>query len=329
MKREQGIDLLRVISCIFVVGLHTLMPGQGIINRIFSVSGAVCIPLFWMASGFGIGLKQKVTMKYTMKKILRILLVCFTWEFCHAMVMFVLTGNMRNFISSYLLDFVQKGLFFHFWFMGTMIILYLLAPVVINIAAQNKIKILIIVLMVLNLLLDVLSYRGMSAFLKIPSSARVWTYELYFVLGYAAAKNKDKIRAYRMQMNRIITAAAGMFAMILMCVWISYVKDSIDPTRGYGDFHMSIPVIIASATVFYAIGFSDIRGKWIGRLIGLVMGIYIIHPFVLAVLDKILPAFTSGGSALNLLFWLLTTASSAVATLIMTKIPLVKEMVRL
>ena len=117
--------------------------------------------------------------------------------------------------------------------------------------------------------------------------------------------------------------------MILMCVWISYVKDSIDPTRGYGDFHMSIPVIIASATVFYSIGFSDIRGKWIGRLIGLVMGIYIIHPFVLAVLDKILPAFTSGGSALNLLFWLLTTASSAVATLIMTRIPLVKEMVRL
>ena len=117
--------------------------------------------------------------------------------------------------------------------------------------------------------------------------------------------------------------------MSLMCVWISYVKDSIDSTRGYGDFYMSMPVIIASVTVFFVIGFSDIKGKWIGQLIGLVMGIYIIHPFVLAVLDKILPVFTSGGSALNLLFWLLTTALSAGATFIMMKIPLVKEMVRL
>ncbi len=47
----------------------------------------------------------------------------------HAIAYFLYYHEMRNFIKSFFLDFLQKGLFFHFWFFGSLIILYFLLPI--------------------------------------------------------------------------------------------------------------------------------------------------------------------------------------------------------
>ena len=128
-QRIYGIDLLKVMACIGVVSLHTVNGSLGIVNRIVTLVCSLSIPIFFMCSGYVVFLKENISYEYAAKKIIKILAVCFFWEMMHAIAYFLYYHEMRNFIESFFMDFLQKGLFFHFWFFGALIILYLLLPI--------------------------------------------------------------------------------------------------------------------------------------------------------------------------------------------------------
>jgi surface polysaccharide O-acyltransferase-like enzyme len=75
--------------------------------------------------------------------------------------------------------------------------------------------------------------------------------------------------------------------------------------------------------------FSARAERCIGFLGCLTMGIYIMHPFVLAALNKFIPTFTQGSGAMNLLFWIATTVICGIGTLILQKIPLLNRLLKL
>lgn len=163
--------------------------------------------------------------------------------------------------------------------------------------------------------------------------ALAYKYRLHFWLFYAMlggwiARNPEPIAKLRSGLKLWKVLACLLITVLYVRYMGRYAYGGADLELFYG----SILVQITGFLVFvYGQGLklSEITGKWIVRLGSLTMGIYIMPPFVLAVLNKFVPAFTGGGAVMNLLFWLLTTAVCAVATVLVQKIPVLNRLLKL
>ena len=122
LKRIYSIDLIKTIATILVVGLHTLRGSLGGLNYIFFQLGIISIPMFFLVNGFLLFKKDKISYRYILFKIIKILKIMVFWEFTYTLAYFLVYHQLRNFLESVILDFIQKGLFYHFWFFGALII---------------------------------------------------------------------------------------------------------------------------------------------------------------------------------------------------------------
>lgn len=52
VKREYGIDIIKIIACSFVVAIHTVNGQLGVINRIIQMCTVLAIPLFFTVNGY-------------------------------------------------------------------------------------------------------------------------------------------------------------------------------------------------------------------------------------------------------------------------------------
>ena len=324
-KREYGLDLLKVFACLGVVSLHTLLRGSGALNMLIARLSVTAVPLFIMVSGYLMMCHPNMDYRYALRKVGRILLVCFCWEFLHAVAHFVVYREIRPFVQSFVLDFFQKGLFYHFWYMGALILLYLLMPLA-NCLFKYSVRVYRYILLflcvansALNLSILMSGYDFLSA---IPQSLHIWFWLEYALLGGLLARDQDA----RAWICARVTPVRMILAMVLMVAGIQLLK-GIRGEMSYG----FLPIQLASVAIFA--GALKIRfGKNAQKLLwvsSLTMGIYIMHPFVLAVLNKFVPAFTQGGAVMNLAFWLLTTAVCAVGTMIVQKIPGMNQLLKL
>lgn len=111
-KREVGLDLIKVLACLGVVALHTIYPEKGFINRIITLLAVTSIPLFFVASGYLMFQRESLDYKYALRKILRILLVCFAWELLHAVAYFMYYHQVLDFLTSFFWIIFKRGYFF-------------------------------------------------------------------------------------------------------------------------------------------------------------------------------------------------------------------------
>ena len=332
-KRNIGLDVIKVVACCFVVASHTIRPGFGFANLVVFSLAIIAIPCFFMVNGYLMFQKQTVTYAYIWKKIIRILVVCFSWEALHAAVYWLYYHQFRNFLESFLFDFLQKGLFFHFWFMGSLMILYLLLPILRWIYEKNEavyIGILIglgIICSAMNLIMIVTKNLYV---LEIPQSLRLWYWLFYYMLGGLLAKRKIKIQiiidrcSFAMKITALVTAIA------LLIGWQWLIGNVVLKQYKIEIFYGSIPIMAVVTIVFVCIlNVKFHREKTITYFANLSMGIYVIHPFVLAVFQKYVPAFVSGKATMNLLFWIATVIACGVIAAILNKISMVKELTKL
>lgn len=333
-KREAGLDLIKILACIGVVALHTLYPGKSFINRIITLFATTSIPLFFMVSGYLMFRRETFDYKYALKKILRILSVCLAWEFLHAVSYFLYYRQPRNFLSSYVLDFFQKGLFYHFWYMGALILVYLAMPLLYMVEkkAPKVYAGILAALVVINVGIDSASIIVKRQFiLDVPQNLRYWTWLLYATAGGYVTCGGNFIKRYDALSRR--NKMLSMFLLLLLAsAWQFWVGIKVFGKIAIEAFYGSVPVQLATICIFLVcrnIDSSDQNAKRVTYLSGLTMGIYIMHPFVLAVLNKFLPAFTQSGALMNVLFWILTVIICGMGTAIVKKIPALKHLLQL
>lgn len=332
-KRNISLDVIKVVACCFVVASHTIRPGFGFANFVAFSLAIIAIPCFFMVNGYLMFQKQIVTYAYIWKKIIRILVVCFSWEALHAAVYWLYYHQFRNFLESFLLDFLQKGLFFHFWFMGSLMILYLLLPILRWIYEKNEAVYMWFLIglgficSAMNLIMIVTKNLYV---VEIPQSLRLWYWLFYYMLGGLLAKRKIKIQiitdrcSFAMRMTALITA------IVLAIGWQWLIGNVVLKKYKLEIFYGSFPIMATMVIVFVCIlNVKFHRGKTITYLANLSMGVYVIHPFVLAVFQKYVPAFVSGKVTMNLLFWIATVIACGVIAAILNKIPMVKELTKL
>lgn len=329
-QKVYGIDLLKVMACIGVVCLHTVNGSLDIVNRILTLVCSLSIPIFFMCSGYVVFLKENISYEYVAKKIIKILAVCLFWEIMHAIAYFLYYHEMRNFIKSFFLDFLQKGLFFHFWFFGSLIILYFLLPILRRMEQKTP-RLYIGILAFLGgacICIDGISMvAGRQVSLSIIQTFRLWQWLFYYMMGGFIATYSGKISVWFCKYR-------GMYVTMALFVLVAW--QWIVGTYCFGGimiegFYGSLPVIIATILIFlylYQTTLNDVMISVIEIATSCIMGIYIVHPFILSVIVHFIPMFATNG-ILNLIYWMITLLTSSIIVWIIRKIPVVSKLIKI
>lgn len=330
-KREYGIDLIKIIACVIVVAAHTLVITGRPFHRVIVFNCSIAMPLFCMVSGYLMMRRSVLDYRYALRKIATILLVCFCWEALHAAAHFAVYREIRPFVQSWLLDFFQKGLFYHFWYMGALILVYLYMPLADKLYRHSE-KAYLAVLLLLGLVntgLDAAAILMKNHMVEaLPQSLRIHFWYFYAMLGGWIARNPQAVSALakKLRLWHVGAALAAFWGYMYVTSYHIFNGVKIEASNGAMLVQLTAFVLFVGSL---KLKFSAKAERCIGFLGSLTMGIYIMHPFVLAALNKFIPTFTQGSGGMNLLFWIATIVICGIGTLILQKIPLLNRLLKL
>ena len=347
-KHIAYLEVLRLVACILVVGVHVSafnleqVPVESLNFKV--MNGLDClsilgVPLFVMISGaLFLAPSYEITVKkfYT-RKIPRIVFLYFFWLLFYNVVNFLENGTVWNFTNVkkqiVLESLLGKGMY-HMWYLPMLAVLYLLTPFLKSFAADRKKCMLFCALgFAYSILLPTalkfeFPYRTIVESLYNQFDCSFFGgYVTYYVLGHVLHEYVPKLSAQK-------KAALGLGGVIAMGIEIAVcnawsVKTGIMSTILNTPF--SVTAFIGAAAIFLLLrdGVSGRKQKELsGKLAGLTLGIYLIHPLFLRIYGWLggTTLFAPAAIAVPLIVVLITLISGA-AVYALSKIPVVKKIV--
>lgn len=347
-KHIAYLEVLRLVACILVVGVHVSafnleqVPVESLNFKV--MNGLDClsilgVPLFVMISGaLFLAPSYEITVKkfYT-RKIPRIVFLYFFWLLFYNVVNFLENGTVWNFTNVkkqiVLESLLGKGMY-HMWYLPMLAVLYLLTPFLKSFAADRKKCMLFCALgfgysiLLPTALKFEFPYRTIVESLYNQFDCSFFGgYVTYYVLGHALHEYVPKLSAQK----KVVLGLGGVIAMgieIAVCnAWS--VKTGIMSTILNTPF--SVTAFIGAAAIFLLLrdGVSGRKQEELsGRLAGLTLGIYLIHPLFLRIYGWLggTTLFAPAAIAVPLIIVLITLVSGA-AVYVLSKIPVVKKIV--
>ena len=347
-KHIAYLEVLRLVACILVVGVHVSafnleqVPVESLNFKV--MNGLDClsilgVPLFVMISGaLFLAPSYEITVKkfYT-RKIPRIVFLYFFWLLFYNVVNFLENGTVWNFTNVkkqiVLESLLGKGMY-HMWYLPMLAVLYLLTPFLKSFAADKKKCMLFCALgfgysiLLPTALKFEFPYRTIVESLYNQFDCSFFGgYVTYYVLGHALHEYVPKLSAQK----KVALGLGGVIAMgieIAVCnAWS--VKTGIMSTILNTPF--SVTAFIGAAAIFLLLrdGVSGRKQEELsGKLAGLTLGIYLIHPLFLRIYGWLggTTLFAPAAIAVPLIIVLITLVSGA-AVYVLSKIPVVKKIV--
>lgn len=138
MKRESAFDYLKMIAIIFVVIYHctefSFQPIQCWSFKEFGIYSAhsilaVCVPIFYLVNGYFL-FKKEFSFKKHINKILHLVIILVSWSIIRVIALMIITQEQLSFfqIFTYALT-LKKGWTNTLWFIGTLIGIYFIFPI--------------------------------------------------------------------------------------------------------------------------------------------------------------------------------------------------------
>ena len=328
-QRNQNLDLVKIISCMAVVGLHTFDFKLSILNAMLYYFCCFAIPLFFMSSGYILVNKNNYNLKYVSKKTLNIIKIVFFWT----TLMYIVKATYKTIIKKEpinLLDYLiesfgslfQKGTFFQFWYLGAMIIVYFL---LLCFRKFDIVKYALIVSLCIGMLLQILSiFGGFSIQKNVIQTFRIWSWVTYVSLGGYMPSLINKIKEkLKLKTHLLILVLLTMVS----CGWQYFVGLNILDDRHAEYFYDDIIIITWSVLLFSFIMRVKLdKTRIIGFISPLIMGIYIIHPlvkkFILHFIQINTPVFA-------IMFFMIVLVISIAISAIINRIPILNKFIKL
>ena len=122
-------------------------------------------------------------MNYIRNKIIAILYVVLFWN----ILIWILKGDFySNPIRKTLGSLLQRGYFYQFQFFGSLILIYLLLPIIKkNTEKNNGYIILLLRLTIIGIFIEIINtfilYKPLQQY--IPQTFRIWTWLFYYIMG--------------------------------------------------------------------------------------------------------------------------------------------------
>ena len=316
-NRDYSLDILRIIACVMVVGIHTSAEGWYGLSpssytwTVLNFYDTLCrpgVPLFLMISGSLFLRKEKIDYKRLWtKNILHLLVIYIIWNIFYAIMN---TGFKKSLTDPSLIWEIIIGPKpqYHLWYLRTLMNLYAIAPLLwalVHAMDKRLLKYYMIIFFIFgSLRRTVYEYPYMPGWMHEQINLFIEMdlvgYSAYFMLGYFLV---DKDIADRFSTKSLfITYICTMLAAAGLNQWISIV--SYWPVQTlYGNF--AIPVVIESICLFLIITkkYSDIQlsmtqQKWLVRVSTSTLFVYLIHPFVIQRLEIYFHFYTTNYNVL-------------------------------
>lgn len=315
-KRIFGLDLAKSTAIFLVIVLHAMGPvfiqetnfnvkGTFLVRLIYYLA-TPAVPLFFMVNGFLILKKKQLTYRYILKKSLTLLIPVFSWN----LLFFIAKFNFhRNYVIVVLESLMQKGFFFQFWFLGSLVLMLLIAPILqyFLVKKTNFFIIFLLCLATMCFFFDIFSHLNeFSLQSNITQTFRIWTWLLYYSLGGLFAYHP--INFFKRHM-----AISGLFTMMfaLLCgVWWIFNARFINNLYAEYNYDSIICVVLVTCIFHLFLGVNEAYiSPWVEKTVSSVsslsMGIFIVHVFFIRITS--IWHFSIIGNMLTCLFVFLTS----------------------
>jgi surface polysaccharide O-acyltransferase-like enzyme len=324
-NRIIGIDIIKVIACLFVVIIHLYYPGNINISysSILYYMGVVAIPLFFMTNGYLLFGRTKTNPFYTYKKRDNILLLVLFWNVLLAIAFALFEHKIRNPLPIMIRNlFFQEGVFFQFWYFGALLIIYMLFPILDRQFNDNKSLFIKICLSFIFLQIVV---DGLNIFSSIkynfvfqsliPQTFRLESHISYFLLGGLVKLHYDKIQKY---INWVVVIILFFIVILYQYIMIR----NVYPVLFCEFFYDNLFVITLCIAIFICCLKLKYRSGQIISVLSkkLILLIYILHISVMRIIDRF---FAIDEKWLVLLVTLTVTS---LLSFVITKIPYTEKL---
>lgn len=323
-KRNANLDLIKSIACISVVGLHAV----GMNNYTLYYICDCGVPLFFMVNGYLLLSRENADYRYACRKILHILKVVFFWNLLITIPVLIFR---HKFVNPFRLAFdslLQKGYLWHFWFFGALLVIYLFLPLLHRLFFQKAHyhKAACLIFMCICLCMNALSMiKGYPLDMFIPQPLRLWTWMFYFLLGGLFASDEAHVHRFAFWMHGIL--------LLLFTAINNFAEKKIGllliHSRLAEYFYDDLTSIIWYTLLFtflLRIPLKDKVSIKVSQFSSLTMGVFIIHPILLTVLNTI---YIPAGTVSLLAFWTGLTLISLLITYVISRMPLANQLVKL
>ena len=277
-KRNQSIDLIKIIAMLGVISLHCNMDRlDNMVAYSISRIAGISIPLFFIVSGFL--LYEKVgSWKYSIEKILGIIRYVFLCCLVFSIVYIIVNLKFNvNLLGIFLSSFIQKGPFWMFWYFGAMCFIYILLPLLKW--ADNHFNYFyfyfLSCLLCIDFMVFILTYTTHWEY-NVIQSFRLWNWLTYFSLGAIARK-------YNLQIS-----VNGLIVLISAFVFVAFVYSCRKQIGGI-EYFFTTPVCVCYAMLLFLkiISMRIQNSTIISKLSNLFLPVYTIHFFVIVLFRKL------------------------------------------
>lgn len=282
MERNQAIDLVKIVAMFGVLGLHTthdfITSGNyGLANVLYSTC-VISIPLFFMVSGYLLLGRSNANYKYVYHKIINILRYVLAFVFLYFGVLNIAPFDILMLFKSCIYPFIQRGPFWMFWYLGAMIVIYLIYPIVNKLYMLNIRSFLIFfgVLFLLEYIVFQMNLTRLMGESIVIQTFRFWNWIFYFCLGGLLKRFPITISWY------------FLFPLIIGNLLVQYWQMPAIGSTYCEYFYSSVIIMLFSSVTFLAV--CGIRFKSYNRLIAkmsdLFLPVYTFHQFVISILNR-------------------------------------------
>ena len=341
-------DLLRVFAAICVIGIHVADAYQFyaepqstdfVISNIFNSITHIAVPVFVMISGaFMLDEKRQMSTKQFLKKYaLSLTILLIIWSAIYtikSIVMSVIRSEGYS-IKDLLEDFLLADGGLHLWYLYMAIGLYLITPILkLFVCKENKSKVLylIVLLSIFTFIPSLLNsfnneyVQIFSTFLRKPILS-AGAYITYYLLGWYLAnfqlEKKHRILIY-------ILGFLGLLYTILAAQFISQahgvIAENVYKVTALNLLLYSVAIFILFKQLFQNTKESKFT-RFISYLSKLSFGVYLIHLLVISVFTRLVPENSFILIRLIVVSFA-TTVVCFLASFVISKIPLVKKLIR-
>lgn len=321
MNRRYNVDVLRIISALAVITIHVVTAPVG--NAGGTVSYAMreqlnlihnlmmwSVPVFFMITGYCLIKKEECTYRYCLRHVLKYVAVLFTVGFFYALLeqIFQRRTFSLKIIGTSIVNVVNGNLWEHMWFVYTIIGIYLVMPVVHSFMKQNPKDVFILtgLLFVFTILWPIIGH-WFSIWIEFPFGS----YLFYVCFGGAVANCKLKKNVV------LLICSLGAVATLSLIVRGGNVVLSFK----------SLEVALMAMGVFIMIEqFTINQNKYIALLADCAWGIYLIHPFFVNLILKVLKIDLLGSAPYIrlMIFEVVLVVIGFAVTYVLKKIPVIK-----
>lgn len=329
-----SINILKIIASIMVITIHVsainfpkLGAEQWSDSNIYNSFSRVCVPLFFMISGYFLVSRSGDIVSFYRNRLPKIAIPLVFWS-----AFFYIFNHLYFGAELYSpLQMLIKPASTHLWFLYAMLGMYLICPFIskIYINSKNIERLIFIAFWFVSssLLPMINSYFGMIVNAGLLQLTSIYGYIGFFFVG-AWVKDNQHIISFRLKLSLL-----SIYVLGSLCTMILTESSSLKSGQPNMLFYsyLSPVVVISSVAIFYLFAVTNIHSKvvaWVGDLFSkFSLGVYCVHTAFIGIVAK---EFHIGGDVSPSILWIpitviLTFSLSCATSLLCSKVPFLRR----